>query len=176
MAVMLVFLPPQCKTHKHKKVKATRHVRVKGISEKDLFKPQLKLFQNDPPVVVVSPKPVEKNMSEKATDNENVSLLSHIVESEAGDQSSRTKLYVASVVVNRTKDKRFPSTIKDVIFQHGQYQNVHRAMNLSPSNDSVECAKLILNNGSVLPQKVVYQSQSPLGKIFTKSGSEYFCY
>lgn len=51
-------------------------------------------------------------------------LLARLVNSEAQGESYRAKVGVAAVVLNRVRDSRFPSTIKDVIYEisGGYYQ------------------------------------------------------
>ena len=44
-----------------------------------------------------------------------------LVYAEAGNQSYEGKLAVANVVLNRVKSKKYPNTIKDVIYQPGQF-------------------------------------------------------
>lgn len=48
-------------------------------------------------------------------------LLACLVHAEAGNQSYEGKLAVANVVLNRVKSGKFPDTIKDVIYQPGQF-------------------------------------------------------
>lgn len=48
-------------------------------------------------------------------------LLASLVHAEAGNQSYEGKLAVANVVLNRVKSRKYPSTIKDVIYQPGQF-------------------------------------------------------
>ncbi|HKL99674.1 MAG TPA: cell wall hydrolase, partial [Mobilitalea sp.] len=52
---------------------------------------------------------------------EELKLLSCLVHSEAGNQSYEGRLAVANVVLNRVKSSKYPSTIKDVIYQPGQF-------------------------------------------------------
>lgn len=51
-------------------------------------------------------------------------VLFRIVEAEAGGEDKIGKRLVADVVINRVKDKRFPDTVTDVVFDHrgGLYQ------------------------------------------------------
>ena len=60
-------------------------------------------------------------VSVTATDRK---ILERIVEAEAGGEDHKGKVLVANVVLNRVKNKSFPSTIKDVVFAHrgGTYQ------------------------------------------------------
>lgn len=52
---------------------------------------------------------------------EEIRWLSAITYLEAGNQSYYGKKCVASVVMNRVNSKRFPNTIKGVLFQSGQF-------------------------------------------------------
>lgn len=52
---------------------------------------------------------------------EELKLLASLVHAEAGNQSYEGKLAVANVVLNRVKSKKYPDTIKDVIYQPGQF-------------------------------------------------------
>lgn len=51
-------------------------------------------------------------------------ILERIVEAEAGDQNLKGRLLVANVILNRVKSKKFPNTVKGVVFAHGQFSPV----------------------------------------------------
>ena len=51
-------------------------------------------------------------------------ILERIVEAEAGDQSVKGRILVANVVINRIKAEEFPDTVKEVVFQSGQFSTV----------------------------------------------------
>lgn len=53
--------------------------------------------------------------------DEELKLLSCLVHAEAGDQSYEGKLAVANVVLNRVKSSKYPNTIRNVIYQPGQF-------------------------------------------------------
>lgn len=88
---------------------------------------------------------------------EEVRLLAALVYLEAGNQSYYGKQCVASVVVNRMESKRFPNTLKGVIYQSGQFDP---AMNGSLDilvkskkkiqSQCVKAARSVLTKGSVL--------------------------
>ncbi len=44
--------------------------------------------------------------------------LEKIVQAESGNQDIKGRMLVANVVINRMKNKRYPSTVKGVVFQH----------------------------------------------------------
>ena len=52
---------------------------------------------------------------------EELKLLACLVHAEAGNQSYEGKLAVANVVLNRVKSKKYPNSIKEVIYQAGQF-------------------------------------------------------
>lgn len=83
--------------------------------------------------------------------------LSAITYLEAGNQSYYGKKCVASVVINRVNSKRFPNTIKGVLFQSGQFvpaaNGTLSALYYSKRSiqaQSVKAAKYVLEHGSVL--------------------------
>lgn len=53
--------------------------------------------------------------------SEEVKLLAALIYCEAGNQSYNGKVAVGAVVLNRVESKRFPNTIKGVIYQRGQF-------------------------------------------------------
>lgn len=115
--------------------------------------------------------------AEKYTDSD-LDILSHLICGEAEGCSRDMKLSVGSVVLNRVKDERFPDTIEEVVFQEGQYSctwdgNYYR----TPSEDTIDIAKYLLNNGSVLEPEVVWQAEFVQGNgIFKQIDNMYFCY
>lgn len=60
----------------------------------------------------------------KTISKSDIDLLATIVRAEAGNQSLEGKRAVADVVLNRVDSDRFPNTIKDVIYQKGQFSCV----------------------------------------------------
>ncbi|HHU73089.1 MAG TPA: cell wall hydrolase [Clostridiales bacterium] len=52
---------------------------------------------------------------------EELKLLACLVHAEAGNQSYEGKLAVANIVLNRVRSKKYPNTIKKVIYQAGQF-------------------------------------------------------
>lgn len=116
---------------------------------------------------------------------EDLYWLSRVINAEAGSEwlADSFQQDVGSVVLNRTKDDRYPNTIKDVIFQKGQYECVQNGRIFDePSAKSVANAEKILKNGSTLPLGVVGQSQFVQGEIHSKyydpilGTTTYFCY
>lgn len=51
-------------------------------------------------------------------------ILERIVEAEAGDQDVKGRQMVANVVINRIQSKKFPNTVKSVVFAHRQFSPI----------------------------------------------------
>lgn len=110
--------------------------------------------------------------TERSYTEEDFYVLSHIISAEAGNCGEEMLKAVGSVVLNRVADKRFPNTIKEVVFQtkpslqygpikDGSYYN-------EPTEDALEVAEYLLENGSQLPADVIYQSNKVLGEYYTE--------
>lgn len=109
---------------------------------------------------------------------EDLYVLAHVICGEAQNCSDAEQRYVASVVVNRVKHPSFPGSIKGVVFQKGQYSctrdgNYYR----EPTARNWANAKYVLENGSVFPDNVIWQSGSRQGKgVYLKTNVHYYCY
>ena len=125
----------------------------------------------------------------KEVDFDDLYLLARLVESEAGNESYETKMMVASVVMNRVADSRFPNSIREVIYQKGQFEVTARKVNgvlmiyREPSLDSLRAANDILNKGSILPSNILvfYQKGVDEGWVTSRtthliSGNTVFAY
>lgn len=109
---------------------------------------------------------------------EELNMLSHLIYGESGCCSDEMQLGVGSVVLNRVKSKYYPNTIKEVIFQKGQYActwdgNYDR----EPDEQAISNAKYLLENGSQYPEYVIFQAEFKQGDgVYEKIGNTYFCY
>lgn len=78
---------------------------------------------------------------------EELKLLACLVHAEAGNQSYEGKLAVANIVLNRVKSKKYPDTIKEVIYQPGQFS--------------------VANSGSLAKQLKNYDNYSSKSQLLT---------
>lgn len=111
----------------------------------------------------------------------NLELLAHVINAEGGGAtwvSDKMCYYIGSVVLNRVKSKEFPNTIEEVINQPGQYSSVGCANWEVPiSERSWEVAEDLLNEGSQLPDNIVFQAEFKQGSgVYEKVQNMYFCY
>ena len=129
-----------------------------------------------------TPKAKSKAKSKEQTINENdLYALSHLIYAEAGSElcSDDTRYYVGSVVLNRVKSKYFePNTIEGIIFQKGQYECTWIGTYYNePTDICVKIAKDLLQNGSKLPDNVVFQAEFKQGDgVYKYIDDMYFCY
>ena len=73
--------------------------------------------------------------------SEEIKILASIINAEARGESYRGKVAVGAVIINRVYHPSFPNTIKEVVYQAGQFTPVENGMiNLSPNNDSFKAA------------------------------------
>lgn len=110
--------------------------------------------------------------------DEDLYVLAHVIAGEAQPYSDEEQLYVGSVVLNRVSHPEFPDTVKDVVFETGQYSCVTDGnYNREPTDRNWENAKWLLENGSILPEEVVYQSRGRQGKgLYLKTKWHCYCY
>lgn len=77
---------------------------------------------------------------------DDLELLACIVWAEAGNQDIHGKELVADVVFNRLDDSRFPDTIREIIFQKGQFSTASNgALDKAYYNVTQECFDAVAN-------------------------------
>lgn len=106
--------------------------------------------------------------------------LSRVIQQEAGYCSQEMQESVGSVVLNRVDDDRFPNTIPEVIEQPGQYSTASYLASQEPTQEAINVAVDLLENGSKLPEDILYQANFPQGTytyktISTSYSTMYFC-
>lgn len=78
--------------------------------------------------------------------NKDTNLLAHIIHGEARGEPYVGKVAVGAVILNRTRDSRFPQTIAGVVYQPGAFDAVADGqINLEPDTSSYNAARDALN-------------------------------
>lgn len=117
---------------------------------------------------------------------QDLDLFSRLLMAEIGSDwiPDQVLLSVGSVVLNRIHSNEFPDTLYDVIYQTDpvQYQPViSGSINNTPTQRVKDAARFLLDNGSVLPADVVFQSEFIQGPVYfqyydsTLGSTTYFC-
>lgn len=114
------------------------------------------------------------------TESEKKYLLARLVYAEAGNKTDEHQQSVASVVLNRMHSDKFPNSIDEVIYQRNplQYACVEDGnLDKIPSERAIKNAYYIWDNGSILPENVLYQAEFMQGSgLYKKIDNTYFCY
>lgn len=125
-------------------------------------------------------KLTEKNFLESLNTKENIYILEHLCNGEAGDQNDECQQAVIWVVLNRVKSKYFPDTVEGVVFAHMQYACTWDGnYNKKPSERVKKNVQAVLSGKSCIkvPENVVYQAQFEQGSgLWRQIGTETFCY
>lgn len=113
-------------------------------------------------------------------------LLARIIYAEAGCTwfPDWVQRMVGSVVLNRVKSAYYPNTIREVIYQPGQYSPTwNGSINWKPDARTRENARYLLENGSICPGNVIGQNSVITGSGVYRSYYDrvlgttiYFCY
>ena len=111
-------------------------------------------------------------------------LLARVIDCEAGSDwlPDDFRLCVGEVVLNRVASPEFPDTLREVVYQRGQYNvvNTARFAALTPRRPCVDAALRLLQGERRMVPAVVFQSDSIQGELFTmyadrRLGNTYFC-
>ena len=120
-------------------------------------------------------------------DGYDLRLLAEVMYHENGMNGRECMYLTGAVVINRVKHKRYPNTIKEVLYQKGQYATTGKFFTKTIPTEVYEIAReLLLYRAYDVPKNVIFQSMHPyLGSGIYKSipssyaptkDIEYFCY
>lgn len=132
----------------------------------------------DQGIPMVEPVPTEETEAARSYTDEDLEVLTRVLTGECQTGSWELQVAVGSVVLNRVQAAEYPDSIKGVVFQRGQYAcvrdgNYYRV----PTERNRQAAQYLLENGSQIPESVIYQAQFRQGHgVWKKIGHEYFCY
>lgn len=117
---------------------------------------------------------------------EDLDLLSRVIYAEVGCSwiPDWVQQMTGSVVLNRVASSYYPNTIREVIYQPGQYSPTwDGSINKKPDARTVANAKYLLEHGSICPSNVVGQNSVVTGSGVYRSYYDsvlgttvYFCY
>lgn len=109
---------------------------------------------------------------------EDLYVMAHLLAGEAQFCTDEEQRYVGSVVLNRMQHEAFPDTIKGVVFDRGQYSSIKdKNYYREPTESNWNNARWLLENGSILPEYVIYQSKGKQGSgVYLKTKWHQYCY
>lgn len=121
------------------------------------------------------------SFSKPAYSREDVELLAEVIyhENWHTDPEHLAAYYTGAVVMNRVHSDDWPDTIKEVLYQRGQYSTTKKFYTVELPAECYELAERILRDGTDdVPENVIFQSMNPkLGsKVWKVINKEYFAY
>ena len=155
-------------------------VNTEGLVEFEMLNATIKQSEeNKEPDTASITNEAEENVATYTEDD--LYWLSKAIAQELGSNwvPDWAQQWVASVVLNRVNHPSFPDTIYDVLHQPGQYCGFYA----TPTEQNIANARYVLENGSVLPENVVFQSLCTQGSGIHgtyydpyMNNTTYFCY
>lgn len=88
-------------------------------------------------------------------------ILANVIAGEAMSCPLDHQIAVASVVMNRVNDPRFPNSVAEVVGQEGQYSESY--LQGTAPESCYEAAEIAYNGESDVPSTVIYQANFPQG-------------
>ena len=109
---------------------------------------------------------------------EDLYVMAHLIAGEAQYCDDNEQRLVGSVALNRVKHPGFANSIKDVVFEPGQYDCIPKGTYYrEPTERNWANAIWVLENGSILPGYVIWQSKDKQGNgVYLKTKWHTYCY
>lgn len=105
----------------------------------------------------VKRKEVKQVVKKENINSDEKYLLAQIINAEAKGEPYNGKVAVGNVVINRVNHPSFPDTIKDVIFQKGQFHPVSNgSIYNKPSDEALKAAEDALNGKQIVGTQALY--------------------
>lgn len=82
--------------------------------------------------------------AEPPTDSD-IYLMAKLITAEAGDEPYDGQVAVGAVVLNRTRSGEFPTTIREVIYQPGQFSSLPKLPAITPAASCIKAAQDAIN-------------------------------
>ena len=105
---------------------------------------------------------------------EEIDLLARLITAEAGGEPYEGQVAVGAVVINRVKSPKFPNSIREVIYQKGQFSSLPKLPGIVPTQSARRAAQEALNGKDPSGGALYFYNPdlaSPEGKrFFTTSG------
>lgn len=108
---------------------------------------------------------------------EEIDLLAKIIWLEARGESAEGQQAVAEVVLNRVASSQFPDTLKEVVYQKGQFSTASRISDAEPDATQYQVIFTAMYGENILPMDVVFFATTPENdNLWGWIGNHAFCY
>ena len=120
--------------------------------------------------------PYQNDIAQTASD-EDIYILGCVIRAEAGNQSFVGQKAVAEVILNRVMSPKFPNTIKEVVYQKGQFSTASVLHKYPPTDMQYQVIESVFQeNEPALPSDVYFFATYPFREVYEQIGDHYFCY
>lgn len=128
------------------KIAELHHLTLQQLAEVNPQIPNLNLIYVGQNVNIIQTEAmIEHQIVNSTLSNSEIDLLARLVRAEAQTESFEGKVAVACVVLNRIEHPQFPDSVKDVIYQPGQFQPVQNgAINKPADEESIKAVNAAL--------------------------------
>jgi spore germination cell wall hydrolase CwlJ-like protein len=149
-----------------KKPEAAKAPQAAQTKKANAAKPPQAVRAKTAPPAAKQPQKVQKIQTKSrvtvaSVEADDVELLARMIEAEAGGEPMQGKIAVGAVILNRVNNPRFPKTVKDVIFQKGQFGPAARLSRIKASTASYEAAKRALNGEDPTNGALFFNNRPP---------------
>lgn len=123
-------------------------------------------------VIIIMP-----NLTVKA--HSDIELLAEVMYYENYYNGREAMLLTGTVVLNRVASKRYPNTVKDVLYQKNpvQYSTTGKFFKKKLPIECYACAVFVYVYRLFVPRNVVYQAMFMQGSgLYKDINGDYFCY
>ena len=127
--------------------------------------------------VTIEPKKEEAQMDINYKAEYEIELMARVVEAEAGNQSPLGKRLVADTILNRVDHPAFPDTVKEVVYQEGQFATVKSGAIYTVSPTQETMTAVIMERAHRTETNVIYFNNGgypSYGEPYEKVGDHYF--
>lgn len=125
-------------------------------------------------------KIAKEEIREWEAEQENIKLLAEVIYHENWNTDSEhlAAYYTGAVVMNRVKSSAWPDTIKEVLYQRGQYSTTKKFFTKTLPDEVYDMARDIIRNGTDdVPENVIFQATFKQGHgVWKRVKTDYFCY
>lgn len=140
--------------------------------------------QQEGEIISYTVAPMEENISisinETVDSWSDYELLAHLIFAEAEGCTQDEMLWTGQVVLNRVDSQYFPNSIREVIFESGQYSTTWDGrIYLDPSQDCYDVAQLLMDGNRYIPSNVLFQTNGYLNYTLyttTEHGLKFYTY
>ena len=120
------------------------------------------------------------SIREWEAEQEDIKLLAEVIYHENWNTDSEhlAAYYTGAVVMNRVKSSAWPDTIKEVLYQRGQYSTTKKFFTKALPDEVYDMARNIIRNGTDdVPENVIFQATFKQGRgVWKRVKTDYFCY